>query len=134
MVVAARFLSCWHALTKSFPTASTHLSPALGPEPQAPPIPAPSPRPNSFQISQPSQVTRSGVHKTRAAKLEPREAAPEARLKVSGPRTYVLGHGPWPSDRGSGFGVQARYQYTDLRQARRDACQSGALRLPKKRQ
>ena len=41
-----------------------------------------------------------GVHEARAAKLEPRDAVPETRLKVRGP--WALALGPWPSDRGSG--------------------------------
>ena len=44
---------------------------------------------------------RFDVHEAGAAKLEPRDAVTETRLKVRGPRTYVLG--PWPSNQGPGF-------------------------------
>ena len=41
-----------------------------------------------------------GVQEARAAKLEPRDAVHNPRLKVRGPRTLVLGS--WPSDHGPG--------------------------------
>ena len=54
-----------------------------------------------MQIEQLAPVTpRFGVHEAGAAKLEPRTKAPDPRLKVRGPRTYVLGS--WPSDQGTG--------------------------------
>ena len=90
----------WEVQSKLDFSASSHPSPSSV-RAASPAYLRPTPRPNSIQIQQPSQVTRSGDREARAAKLEPREAVAETRLKVREPRTYVLG--PWPSDRGLGF-------------------------------
>ena len=62
---------------------------------------APTPGTNSFQIQQPSQVTPVRRPRGEAAKLEPRDAVHDPRLKVRGPRTLALG--PWSRVQGSGF-------------------------------
>ena len=87
----------------------------------------PPPRPIDPDIATSPSNTGSAL-----AMREPRSFKRETLSPAQGPWTTDLC--AWTLTLGQGSRVQARYQYIDLQQAKRNDSQSGASRLSKKQQ
>ena len=84
--------------------------------------------PNQRHVVSNAKLSRSARREPRSLNLETLSTIHGSKSVDHGPRCLDLGPRTLVQD--SGFRIQARYQYIDLRQAKRNACKSGALRLP----
>ncbi len=112
-------LRCLH-LSITCPRSEARLPPITGPHPSSQFDPDPATCP-----SNPGSASKR--REPRSLNLEMLSTTRGSRSVDHGPMCLALG----PRTR---VQVQARYQYIDLRQARRNACQSRTLHLSKKQQ